>query len=253
MTTYPSPFPDLNIPAVSLGTLDHQDRHLLLWQVQGTTELATADTSATVTGGNCLWLAAGIRPALVVQENSIMLPMFFDVATTATTLAPQTTVPIDDARLPTLALALIQSQSTAATPPASVPRQILSLLEKTPAHVYGLTLPTSPTARTVAEALLFDPGDDRLVHDWAVITGTSTRSIERAFLRETGLTLQQWRLKCRMHTAALLLARASPVAAVAHRVGYENHSSFGRVFKSHFGVSPTEFRSRTERSVPTGP
>lgn len=244
MTTYPSPLPDLDIPAATLGTLPQPDQHLLLWQVQGATELVYADNSMTLAGGNCLWLPAGIRPVLVAQANSIILPMFFEAATTATTLEPLATIPVDDARLPTLALALIQSQCTSATPPASVCRKILAVLERSTAHISGLTMPTSPAARTVAEALLFDPGDDRLVQDWAVITGTSTRSIERAFLRETGSTLQQWRLKCRMDTAALLLAQASPVAAVAHRVGYENHSSFGRVFRSHFGVSPTEFRSR---------
>lgn len=238
-----APIADLNIPAVALSKGVHDDKHVLLWQVLGTTDLTTGGDVNELPEGHCIWLPAGTRHQIVVRADSIALPMTFDASTTATTMEPVSALP-SDGRFPILALALIQSECMSLTPPANLRRQILGLLENTPGRMCGLTMPVAPAARLVAEALLFDPGDDRLVHDWAIITNTSTRSIERAFLRETGMTLQQWRLKCRMDTAGLLLAHASPVAAVAHRVGYENHSSFGRVFKAHFGLSPTEFRNR---------
>lgn len=236
---------DLNIPAVALPTRVHTDHHVLLWQVVGCAGVTCGEDQISLRQAHCLWLPARVSHLVEVEPDSITLPLTFDVETTATTLASLSLLPADP-RLPTLALALIQAQLTSQDPPPNVRRQILSLLETTVGQTSKLVMPTSPAARSVAEALRFDPGDERLVQDWARLMATSTRSIERAFLRETGLTLQHWRLRCRMEAAALLIPHSSSIAAVAHRVGYENHSSFGRVFKAHFGVSPTEFRDSWE-------
>ncbi|NED61635.1 helix-turn-helix transcriptional regulator, partial [Streptomyces sp. SID10244] len=82
---------------------------------------------------------------------------------------------------------------------------------------------------------------NRTIADWASVTHTSTRTIERAFRRETGNTFRQWRTQCRMETAKALLPTVRSVAAVAHRVGYHNQSSFARAFRAHTGTSPVEF------------
>jgi AraC-like DNA-binding protein len=73
--------------------------------------------------------------------------------------------------------------------------------------------------------------------------------VERTFQAETGMTLRQWRIRNRMEAAAILLRSGAAADAVAHRVGYTNVNAFRRVFKGHFGISPTEYsdRYRTRR------
>jgi len=103
-------------------------------------------------------------------------------------------------------------------------------------------MPTSSPARFIAVALRIDPGVDRGVDALAADVHVSTRTIERAFVAETGLTLRQWRIRTRMEAAAALLQHAGSIEAVAYRVGYTNASAFRRAFKGHFGTSPSEFR-----------
>jgi AraC-like DNA-binding protein len=40
-----------------------------------------------------------------------------------------------------------------------------------------------------------------------------------------------------------LLNSNEPVSQIAYALGYENASSFNRLFKQRFGVTPTELRS----------
>ena len=50
----------------------------------------------------------------------------------------------------------------------------------------------------------------------------------------------------RMKRSKYLLEHSSKtIQAVAHETGFENHSAFGRVFKSHFGHTPSKLRKRS--------
>lgn len=56
-----------------------------------------------------------------------------------------------------------------------------------------------------------------------------------------------------MHQASGLLRRGdATTAAVARAVGYENESSFSKVFKRYTGQPPGEFRARWNGTVVKG-
>src|SRR5699024_2258755 len=74
---------------------------------------------------------------------------------------------------------------------------------------------------------------------------TSARNLERAFLRDTGLTLRQWRLHNRMKAASSLLGNGASIASVGRRVGYTSTSSFTRAFRTHFGTTPSQHRRQS--------
>jgi AraC-like DNA-binding protein len=40
-----------------------------------------------------------------------------------------------------------------------------------------------------------------------------------------------------------LLTSSDPISQIAYALGYENASSFNRLFKQRFGLTPTELRS----------
>ncbi|MEV0405653.1 helix-turn-helix domain-containing protein [Actinoallomurus sp. NPDC050550] len=52
------------------------------------------------------------------------------------------------------------------------------------------------------------------------------------------MTFGRWRTQARLRSALVLLARGTPVAVVARRVGYATPSAFVAVFHRALGVSP---------------
>jgi AraC-like DNA-binding protein len=71
--------------------------------------------------------------------------------------------------------------------------------------------------------------------------GLSTRTLERRFLAETGMTFFQWRLHARMLRALEQLLLGEPIKVAAGRAGYRGASAFVAAFKSAFGTSPRRY------------
>ena len=77
----------------------------------------------------------------------------------------------------------------------------------------------------------------------ARIAGFSIPHFHRIFTAHVGENITAYVRRVRMERAARqLLADEVNIADIALASGYETHSAFGKVFKQHFGLSPTEFR-----------
>src|SRR5262249_54921169 len=63
----------------------------------------------------------------------------------------------------------------------------------------------------------------------------------RDFRADTGLTFEQWRLRCRLNAAVEFLVAGFGVDQVAVRVGFASRSGFTRAFRQQFGSAPREF------------
>lgn len=73
--------------------------------------------------------------------------------------------------------------------------------------------------------------------------GQNRSVIFSIFKIETGYTLTEYIARYRVFVAKHILAFTEiTVGEIAERVGYENQSSFTRVFKTQIGISPEEFR-----------
>ncbi|XVV14951.1 helix-turn-helix domain-containing protein [Actinoplanes sp. CA-131856] len=105
-------------------------------------------------------------------------------------------------------------------------------------------MPRAAGARAVAGELLRNPAADLTVAAWAERVLSSPRTLRRSFLAGTGLTFEQWRLRCRLSAAVELLAAGYGVDQVAARVGFASRNGFARAFKQQFGSTPYAF-SRT--------
>ncbi len=69
--------------------------------------------------------------------------------------------------------------------------------------------------------------------------GMSRSTFHRHFRGVTGFTPLQFQKQLRLHEArSLLLARASDVTGVAHRVGYSSPTQFSREYRRLFGAPP---------------
>jgi AraC-like DNA-binding protein/mannose-6-phosphate isomerase-like protein (cupin superfamily) len=111
-------------------------------------------------------------------------------------------------------------------------------------------MPQAAGARTVAEELLRDPAIGLTVEEWAAGVLSSPRTLRRDFLAGTGLTFEQWRLRCRLGAALEFLAAGYGVDQVAARAGFASRNGFTRAFKQQFGSTPHEFaRELSARGV----
>lgn len=83
------------------------------------------------------------------------------------------------------------------------------------------------------------------VDDLARIAGLSRSHFSRSFMKAEGMPPAQFVLGRRLARATKLLAEteALSVKEIAARCGFDNANYFAKVFRLHFGASPTEFRT----------
>lgn len=102
-----------------------------------------------------------------------------------------------------------------------------------------LPSPRDPRARRFAELVTRAPGDAASIAALARRAGASLRTIERCFLRETGVAVGDWRRRVRLFHALRLLEDGASVTEVALDVGYTSISAFSQAFTRQFGRSPS--------------
>ena len=84
--------------------------------------------------------------------------------------------------------------------------------------------------------------------DSAAVTravGVSTRTLERRFLEETGLTFGRWRRQATLLEGLRQLAAGHSVKSVSSTCGYAEPSAFVAAFKALYGQTPGRYFSGT--------
>ena len=101
--------------------------------------------------------------------------------------------------------------------------------------------PADPRSRSAADMLRQGLGVRLPTAVLARKAGASRRTLERLFLRETGLTFGRWRQRLRLIRSLELLASGQSVTAAASGVGYESTSAFVSAFRRELGTTPGRY------------
>ena len=118
---------------------------------------------------------------------------------------------------------------------------LLDQLRSSTAIPLQLRYPKDARASRVVEILIKDPSDSRTLESLCHSAGGSQRTIERAFLKETGLTFGKWRQQLRVVHGLRLLASGEKVTTAALESGYSSPSAFISVFKKALGKTPNQY------------
>lgn len=106
-----------------------------------------------------------------------------------------------------------------------------------------LLLPKDPRAKRVAKAFQEDLADRRSIAQWAEFGGASTRTLERLFHQDTGVTFGAWQRQVRLLRALEVMAAGKNVTMAALAVGFETPSAFIAMFRRAMGVTPAKYFS----------
>ena len=120
-------------------------------------------------------------------------------------------------------------------------RLLMAEIRRLPQCALDLPLPESPDLTQLCERLLTDLSTRRPCGLDADDMNTSTRTLYRRFVRETGITFARWKQQARLLESIRRLAEGMPVTTVALDLGYESPSAFSTMFRRSLGIAPRAF------------
>jgi AraC-like DNA-binding protein len=101
-----------------------------------------------------------------------------------------------------------------------------------------LPLPLDAALRAAVEHALGAPEEPPSVAALARAANVSTRTFERRFARETGLTPREWCRRARLIAAVVALAAGASVTEAGLACGYASLSAFISAYRTMFGTTP---------------
>lgn len=122
-----------------------------------------------------------------------------------------------------------------------VVKLILDEISALPVLPLHLPMPAHPRLAGICNAIMREPGSRASLDDWARRINASSRTLERLFQRETGMTFTAWRQQARLHAALSRLAAGEPVKRLALELGYASPAAFTGMFRRAFGTTPKQY------------
>jgi AraC-like DNA-binding protein len=107
-----------------------------------------------------------------------------------------------------------------------------------------LSMPSHDDLRNLCLAFASAPSLRESPGQWATELNISTRTFNRVFRAETGLTFQQWRERACVLHAIRLLSGGMAVTQAAAALGYDTPAAFSAMFARHIGSTPKSFHQR---------
>jgi len=120
-------------------------------------------------------------------------------------------------------------------------RLLIAEMRRLPPCALELPLPESADLMALCERILADLSTRRPCIADASHMSTTTRTLYRRFLKETGITFARWKQQARLLESIRRLAEGAPVTAVAIDLGYESASAFSTMFRRSLGIAPRAF------------
>ena len=88
------------------------------------------------------------------------------------------------------------------------------------------------------------------IQDLADHIGISRSYLVKLMKQETGMSPQEYLIETRMRRASDLLSRTNDsIRVIAAECGYDDALAFSKVFKSRYGLNPTEYREQYSKNT----
>jgi len=209
----------------------------LTWVVSGACRIEIGEQRWRVDTATALLIPARTVHRVVPRPDSIVFPLQLPRGTTSAP-TPVTRTPA----LETCARVLLQPGLASPEAVASAQAAASALLRT--AGEACTPLPHDPRVRRLAQAILDAPAHPADLEELALRMHMSSRTVQRHFRRDTGMSFGTWRTDVRLAHARGLLQRGESVAAAARAAGYRSTSAFVAAFRRRHGVTPGAVAAR---------
>lgn len=217
-------------------------KHQLIYAVRGVMVVQADAGRWVVPPTRAIWMRAGMK-----HEIRCIGEVHMRSLQVATDAAPRLLQETQAVGISPLLRELIRSAMEIGHPyvpntrDGRVMRLILDELRALPVLPLHLQMPTDARLLRICEHLQQHPDDASAMTDWAGRLGVDVKTIQRLFLKDTGMTFGQWRQQARLLRALELLATGEKVIDVALALGYESPSAFSTMFRKQFDQAPSQF------------
>jgi AraC-like DNA-binding protein len=123
-------------------------------------------------------------------------------------------------------------------------RLLMAEVRRLPRSALDLPLLESADLNALCERILANLATRRPCGIDADDMNTSSRTLYRRFLRETGISFARWKQQARLLESIRRLAEGTAVTTVALDLGYESASAFSTMFRRSLGIAPKAFMTR---------
>ncbi|HEY0720258.1 MAG TPA: helix-turn-helix transcriptional regulator [Gammaproteobacteria bacterium] len=220
----------------------HHPTAQLIHAVQGVMVVTTGAGQWIVPPSRGLWMPAGVAHQIRTVGEVRVRTVYI-----RTDARPDLSNQIQVVKISPLLRELIVASIDVVSPyvPDSRDGRLMTLLLDEVALLPTLPLrlpqPTDPDLLTICNAIALTPDEPSTLSQWAQRLGVDPKTIQRRFVRQTGMTFGQWRQQARLIMALEQLACGVKVVDVALNLGYGSPSAFTTMFKRQFGVTPSEY------------
>lgn len=214
----------------------------LSYAIAGVLTVRTARGSFIAPPQRAVWVPADVPHEVTSSTRAEMRSLYIDAAALPAGFETpdQCCVLVVDslARELVLAAAALPPDYEEAGPAGRLVGVLLDRLAALPRVAFDLPAPVDRRLVQLCEALQAEPARNDSLAEWGAQLGLSERSLARLFLRDTGMSFADWRLRLRMLFALGELEEGVSVTRVALDSGYSSTSAFIAAFRRCFGMSP---------------
>lgn len=219
----------------------YHDRAQLLYASAGLMDVSTPSATFVLPPHRGLWLPSGVTHKVHAKSDLEFRTVYVD-QNAAPWLPEEPSVLLVSPLLRELILAAIELpvDYLMSGRENGIMTLLVDEIALVAAEKIGLSLPR-PTDRRVWEivaSVMADPSQKHSSEDWAGRVGASSRTIDRIFRAETGMSFDQWKRQAVLLEALRHLAEGKPVTTVAMDLGYESPSAFVAMFRRTLGTTP---------------
>lgn len=235
-------------------------RDELIWVTTGAVTVHTPSGVWDCPPGRAIWVPQGVPHTIDAAADSVVQATFFTpgavteaVTEGAVRLSPDEATVVE--LLPAVRELLVLNAGREMPDVSRLRLQqlVLDLLCPVTDTVVEVPMPESPRLRTVAFRILSRLDAKDSTADWAELIGVPQRELVRSFIRETGVSPIQWRIRARVRASLPLLYSGIPVASTARRLGYRSAGTFSEHFRDVMGGTPGAYARNRMKTGETGP
>jgi AraC-like DNA-binding protein/quercetin dioxygenase-like cupin family protein len=217
-------------------------KHQLIYAVRGVMVVKADAGRWAIPPTRAIWMAAGMRHEIRCVGEVHMRSLLVAPTASPTLLEDTQAVGISPLLRELIRAAMeVQHPYMPDSRDGRLMCLILDELRGLPVLPLHLQMPSDPRLVRICELLQQQLNDASTLSDWAKRLALNVKTIQRLFVKETGMTFGQWRQQARLLRALERLATGQKVIDVALELGYDSPSAFSTMFRRQFDCAPSQF------------